>query len=99
MLLYIYSLEGCPYSIKSESKFIAYKPDIIKVSQSEKNKYKKMNKMDTFPQIFLVDNDEKIKIGGYSDTINLLALIFENKKINYSKNDAERLKKFFLNNN
>ena len=41
MPLTIYSLEGCPYSIKSESLLKLYNPKIIKVSQAEKDKYKK----------------------------------------------------------
>jgi glutaredoxin len=72
MLLRIYSLEYCPYSMKSEIKFKAYNPDIIKVSQLKKNEYKKMNGMDTFPQIFLVDGKEKIKLGGYNDNGNTI---------------------------
>ena len=44
MLLYIYSLIGCPYSLKSEETLKLYKPKIMKVSQNEKDKYKKMNK-------------------------------------------------------
>jgi glutaredoxin len=97
MLLRIYSLDNCPYSMQSEKKFKAYNPDIIKVSQLKKNEYKKMNGMNTFPQIFLVDNDEKIKIGGYSETIDLLAHIFKNESINYPKDRAEKIKNFFLN--
>ena len=53
MSLIIYSLEGCPYSMKSESLLKLYKPKIVKVSQLEKEKYKKQNNMNTFPQIFL----------------------------------------------
>jgi glutaredoxin len=97
MLLRIYSLENCPYSEQAEIKFKAYNPDVIKVSQLKKNEYKKMNGMNTFPQIFLVDGNEKIKIGGYNDTIDLLAHIFKNETINYPKDKAEKLQKFFLN--
>lgn len=99
MLLYIYSLMGCPYSLKSEETLKLYKPKIMKVSKNEKDKYKKMNNMSTFPQIFLVDNDSNIKIGGYNDMIELLAKIFKNEEINYSNDDANKLKKFFLNKN
>ena len=55
--------------------------------------------MQTFPQIFLIDeeSDYKIKIGGYDDTKILLKKIFNNKKIDYSKDDSIILENFFLN--
>jgi glutaredoxin len=83
--------------MESEKILKPYKPQILKVNQIEKDKYKKENGMNTFPQIFLIDNNKKIKIGGYTDTIELLDKIFKNESINYSNNDAEKLKKFFLN--
>jgi glutaredoxin len=99
MKLHIYSLIGCPYSIKSESMLEPYEPQIIKVEQNEKNKYKKMNNMDTFPQIFLVNEESgvRIKIGGLDSTVKLLDSIFNKKSIDYSTEDAKQLKKFFLN--
>ena len=99
MKLYIYSLIGCPYSIKSEILLDQYKPQIIKVEQNEKNKYKKMNNMDTFPQIFLVNEESevRIKIGGLDNTVELLNNIFNKKSIDYSTEDSKQLKKFFLN--
>lgn len=93
MSLIIYSLEGCPYSMKSESLLKLYKPKIFKVSQSEKEKYKKQNDMNTFPQIFL----DKIQIGGLDSVTALLAKIFNNEKINFNTTDADKLIKFFLN--
>jgi hypothetical protein len=76
-----------------------YEPQIIKVEQTEKNKYKKMNNMATFPQIFLVNEDtnKRIKIGGLDSTVELLDNIFKNKSIDYEDYDAKQLKKFFLN--
>lgn len=93
MPLTIYSLEGCPYSIKSESLLKLYNPKIIKVSQAEKDKYKKQNGMNTFPQIFL----DTIKIGGLDSVTELLAKIFNKEKINFNNEDSDRLIKFFLN--
>jgi glutaredoxin len=99
MKLFIYSLIGCPWSLKSEDKLKAYIPNIIKVDQSEKSKFKKMNNMETFPQIFLIDDNEKaIKIGGYDATMQLLSDIFENKEIvAYDEKDKQSLIKFFTN--
>ena len=95
MKLEIYSLIGCPYSMKSESLLKLYKPNIHKVSQEEKDKYKQQNKMDTFPQIFLLNDQNKIKIGGYSDVKELLSKIFRNEKINLD--NSEEITNFFLN--
>jgi glutaredoxin len=100
MKLFIYSLVGCPWSLKSENKLKAYNPNIIKVDQSEKSKFKQMNNMNTFPQIFLIDDNEKaIKIGGYDATMQLLSDIFENKDIvAYNDKDKQSLINFFTNN-
>ena len=98
MKLFIYSLVGCGYSKEAVKLLTPYKPDIITVSQEEKDKYKKMNKMDTFPQIFILDNNSNnIKIGGYYDNIELLAKIFKNEKLSYNKEESESLIKFFNN--
>lgn len=98
MILHIYSLVGCPYSMRSETLLKPYNHKIIKVQQSEKQKYKDMNQMPTFPQIFLVDDlNNRIKIGGLEDTVSLLDKIFKNKKIEYNNDDSLKLKNFFLN--
>jgi len=98
MKLIIYSLMGCPWSLKSEEILKPYKASVIKVDQSEKNKFKKMNNMNTFPQIFLLDDSNKsIKIGGYDDTMKLLSDIFENKSLNYDESDTKNLINFFNN--
>ena len=93
MTLTIYSLEGCPCSMRSESLLKLYKPKIVKVSQTEKDKYKKQNDMTTFPQIFL----DNIKIGGLDSVTALLAKIFNGEKINFNNEDSDKLIKFFLN--
>jgi len=95
MKLEIYSLIGCPYSMKSESLLRLYKPNIHKVSYEEKDKYKQQNSMKTFPQIFLLDENGKTKIGGYSDVKDLLSKVFKNEKINL--NNSEAVTNFFLN--
>lgn len=65
MLIYIYSLEGCPFSKKAEilSKKLKsskicnlnekIQTTIFKIKQYEKNIYKKKNNYQTFPQIFI----------------------------------------------
>ena len=95
MKLEIFSLIGCPYSIKAEALLKLYKPIIHKVDQNDKDKYKQENNMNTFPQIFLLNDQKKIKIGGYTDVKNLLSKIFKNEQINLD--NSEEIIKFFLN--
>jgi glutaredoxin len=61
--LQIYSLIGCYFSQKAELSMMDFKLgdklEIIKVEDEEKEKYKKLNKMNTFPQIFLLNNKKK----------------------------------------
>jgi len=78
----IYSLEGCPYSKNAEMLLKNIKnKKIIKVSQNDKDEYKIKNKMSTFPQIFLINGNQKIKIGGNDNLTNIINLIKNNKKI------------------
>jgi len=100
MLLNIYSLNGCPWSKKAVETLKLCKPEVINVSQEEKDKYKNMNKMNTFPQIFLVDENDinkKILIGGYNDLMVLLTKIYSNQTIPYNKVDCEKLINYFNN--
>jgi glutaredoxin len=78
--LKIYSLEGCPYSMNAEKLLKNNNIDfnLIKVSYDEKDHYKQLNKMNTFPQIFLETNQENIKIGGYSDLNDIYNTINDN---------------------
>lgn len=74
-MIEIYVLENCLYSQKALSildKF-DFKYRVIFVKQNEKQYYKKKNKYETFPQIFLIKSgknkkDKKcIKLGGASE--------------------------------
>jgi glutaredoxin len=72
----IYSLNGCGYSRRSEVALINNNIEhkVIKVEWDNMSKYKKQNKMNTFPQIFYVDKKEKKhKIGGSDDLNKILA--------------------------
>lgn len=75
-MIYIYSLVGCPYSEASEDlvKKIKVPHNIIKVkTQIEKDKYKKLHNMQTFPQIFFKNSrGNMVKIGGYQEFKNVV---------------------------
>jgi glutaredoxin len=85
MKLVIYSLIGCPFSKKAEKILKAYKINhhLIKVTQKNKQKFKKELNIETFPQIYLQQTEKakNILIGGCSDLenyIDILHLIKEN---------------------
>ena len=72
-MITIYYLLGCPYSESAKKLVENYNLNhkIIEVTYENKNHYKKKNKMNTFPQIFLTRNinrrSVKFKIGGYNE--------------------------------
>jgi glutaredoxin len=90
----IYSLDGCPFSVKAENllKEHTIKHKVIRVSQESKEKYKIENKMKTFPQIFIIEKKIKTKIGG-ADT--LLDFINISHILKYNDISLIKLKRFF----
>ena len=88
-MLEVYSLDGCYYSQNAEKiiKENKLKANIIKVPNDTKIKKEinKKNKMNTYPQIFIIfDDKNKFKIGGCDELnqhINLCQHIKENKFI------------------
>ena len=89
MELIVYSLENCFYSMSAsnllDQENIRY--NLQSVSYKNKQIYKEKNKMKTFPQIFLQNNDLKIKIGGYSELSYIIDLIKNNKNFEEVKNN------------
>lgn len=68
-----YILKGCPYSMMANELLKKnLNNQLIYIDHSEKDKYKKLNNMSTFPQIFYIKNDKRINIGGYNDLSSLL---------------------------
>jgi glutaredoxin len=73
-MIILYVLETCPYCNKAlkllKDNKIKFKSIIVQNTEEDKNIYKKQNKMNTFPQIFVkVNKDKIIQIGGYDDLI------------------------------
>jgi len=81
-IMVIYALEDCPYSDKAlellKEHDIYYKR--IKVTPTTKQKFKQLNKMDTFPQLFIIKSgnnkkeNKRIKIGGSDDLLHLIQI-------------------------
>jgi glutaredoxin len=104
----IISLENCPYSIAAEDFFNKknLKFILIKVNQETKNNYKK--KLDTFPQIYLVNNNKEKLLGGFNKIQEINQNLFKvdvdscmkylNKNFsNFSRKDKLRLIQIFNN--
>lgn len=88
-MLEVYSLNGCSFSQNAEKliKDHNLKANIINVPNDIKTKknINKINKMNTYPQIFVVfDKKKKFKVGGFTqlvEHINICNNIKQNKFI------------------
>ena len=91
-----YILKDCYYSnlaneLLKKNK-IKFKKINIPQDEIIKNKYKKKNKMSTFPQIFYQENSnsKNIKIGGYEELSHYIEI---KNSIKYNKLNKSFLKK------
>jgi glutaredoxin len=90
-MLVLYVLETCPYcnqalNVLNQNK-IKYKSIVVENTEEAKRYYKKQNKMDTFPQIFIQESkDNFIKIGGYDNLMDLLNICSNIKNSDISIN-------------
>ena len=84
MSIILYVLKGCPYC---DNALMLLKQNNIKhksilVETKDMDKYKKINKMNTFPQIFInIDSNNYFKIGGNDDLVETMEIV---KTINNS---------------
>ena len=78
MSIVLYVLKGCPYC---NNALMLLKENNIKhkaivVEDKDKEKYKKINKMNTFPQIFInVNANNYFKIGGNDDLVETMEIV------------------------
>ena len=72
------SLINCPYSEAAETflKSKSIKNKTFKINQQEKEKYKN-SKINTFPQIYLINKKNEHLLGGYNDIIDINNNIFK----------------------
>jgi glutaredoxin len=84
----IYVLKDCYFSQKAlyrlNSLNLNCDINVTKVTETTKEKYKRKNKMDTFPQIFILNDKKKFKIGGSTDLDNLERMIDEMNTYEFS---------------
>lgn len=95
-MLVLYVLETCPYcnqalTVLSQNK-IKHKSIVVENTEEAKRYYKKQNKMDTFPQIFIQESkDNFIKIGGYDNLMDLLSICSTIKNSEISMNAVSQM--------
>lgn len=89
MRIQIFAPYGCPSSYNAKKQFGIYDPEVILVHNHEKDHYKQVNEMSTFPQIFFLVNDKRIKVGGYDDTLNIINKIRNKENLNMENVNSE----------
>lgn len=80
MMFFIVMLKGCPYSDQAlailKKIYRRYKGEHTLttefVSQEDKDDYKKMHHINTFPQVFYKKNKRWMRIGGYDKLLVFL---------------------------
>jgi len=78
MSISLYILKGCPYC---DNALMLLKQNNIKhkaivVEGKDIEKYKKINKMNTYPQIFInIDANNYFKIGGNDDLVETMEIV------------------------
>ena len=90
-IIEIFSLEGCGYSMAAEKLLLEHNIPFrkISVSQEDKEYHKKLNEMDTFPQIFLNKlHNKRSKIGGYTDLNKYIEVIKTLCEMDLNKKDT-----------
>ena len=96
MELVVYSLNNCYYSEGACKYLDDIKKTYRKISISNHDKksyYKKKNDMNSFPQIFLENkkNNIRIKIGGFDDLKNIDRIIKNNKSFDDTYEKLENI--------
>ena len=79
-------LENCPYSIAAVELLNNYNIKFQKklVKQNNKEKFK-TNEISTFPQIYMINKNEKLLLGGYSDLEEIINIINQTKNLDKIK--------------
>jgi len=79
-------LENCPYSIAAVELLNNYNIKFQKILVKQNNKEKfKTNEISTFPQIYMINKNEKLLLGGYSDLEEIINIINQTKNLDKIK--------------
>ncbi len=83
-------LENCPYSIAAVELLTNHNIKFTKILVNQETKYKyKTEKISTFPQIYLINNNETL-LGGYSDLEDIINIINSSIKLETIKNKLNK---------
>lgn len=96
-MIIINTIQECSCCAEAEMILKIYNMPFTKkiVKTSEKKTYKKKYNMETFPQIFYKNRNNKIiKIGGLTELKHLISICSFLKKNNYSNEIITYLKRF-----
>jgi glutaredoxin len=98
-MLYIYSLEECPYSYSAEE--LVYEKNIpaiiYKVSRKHKEAAKRYLGNSTFPHIIYDDKHTKTVIGGFSDFKTLINTVSTLCELKIKNKITDKMFKHFVN--
>lgn len=88
-MIVLYVLENCPYCNNAlsilERNNIKFKKIVVENTDEQKSFYKKQNRMNSFPQIFLqIEGNQYIKLGGNDNLIEILQFCTSIKQSNVS---------------
>jgi glutaredoxin len=91
-------LNNCPYSIALDELLNNYNISFKKIVINQNNKYKYKTKLiDTFPQLYLMYNNKKYLIGGYSISKEIIENIKNSDNLDIIKNNIQNLLPHFNN--
>tara|TARA_B100000768_G_scaffold125477_1_gene116206 strand:- start:649 stop:978 length:330 start_codon:yes stop_codon:yes gene_type:complete len=80
--LYVITIKKCSYCKNLIKLLNKFKFKFIEETISENNKKKyKTTRISTFPQVYFLNQKEKILIGGYTKTFKLFNYIIDRNKI------------------
>ena len=83
-------LENCPYSIDAVELLNNYNIKFQKILVKQNNKEKfKTNEISTFPQIYMINKNEKLLLGGYSDLEEIINIINKSKNLDKIKDELK----------
>jgi glutaredoxin len=83
-------LEHCPYSIAAVELLNNYNIKFQKILVKQNNKEKfKTNEISTFPQIYMINKNEKLLLGGYSDLEEIINIINKSKNLDKIKDELK----------
>jgi glutaredoxin len=100
--IHIITIKNCSYCLNLVKLLKKFKINFIeeKITKKKKDSYKS-KQISTFPQVYFINLKERVLLGGFTETFNLINFIVENKNVNElpvntTKKNKLRIYKYFL---